>query len=66
MNDIERMRKRKHLAKWLSDFYIEITVTWPGGLVAWLWAVVLFITPVGLIVLSIWFTNRLRRNKGSK
>jgi hypothetical protein len=66
-SDIDRARRarcradrRERLAPWADQFSWDITVTWPRGFVGWLLKWLVFMTPVGLLLLASWLMGHRR------
>lgn len=60
----QREREVRRLARevYLSKFMISIRMSWPGGVLATLWACIAMFMPIGWLVLLCWVSDRFRRS----
>lgn len=66
VNELAKRRRRRDRELYLSKFRIEVGLSWPRGLLAWLWAATAMLMPIGLVMLGIWLAKRTtRRPDGS-
>lgn len=61
VNELARHRRRRERELYMSKFRIEVGLSWPSGVLAWLWAATAMLMPIGAVMLGIWLAKHTTR-----